>query len=39
MCTWQWHAMRRVEMTLALLGITALPVSSEVASDGPQVGQ
>src|SRR5262249_5138487 len=39
MRTWQWHSVRRVVMTLVLLGITALPARGEVASDGPNVGQ
>ncbi|MDQ3829084.1 MAG: phosphatase PAP2 family protein [Candidatus Tectomicrobia bacterium] len=39
MFTLQWHSMRLVVMTLALLGIMALPASGEVVSAGPQVGQ
>ena len=39
MCTLQWHSMRLVVMTLALLGITALPARGDVVSDGPKVGQ
>ena len=35
----QWHSMRLVVITLALLGVTALPASGDVASDGPKVGQ
>src|SRR5207245_7977074 len=39
MFTLKWHSMRLVVMTLALLGVVALPASGEVASDGPKVGQ
>ncbi len=39
MCTWQWYSIRRVVMTLTLLGITVLPVRGGVVSDGPHVGQ
>src|SRR6266403_1125436 len=39
MLTLKWHFMRLVVMTLALLGIMALPVSGDVVSGGPQVGQ
>jgi type IV secretory pathway TrbL component len=35
----KWHTMRLVMMMLALLGVMALPASSEVVSGGPQVGQ
>jgi len=35
----KWHSMRLIVMTLALLGITALPASGDVAKDGPKVGQ
>ena len=34
-----WHSMRLIVMTLALLGVMALPASSEVVSGGPKVGQ
>src|SRR5215216_1299326 len=34
-----WHSMRFIVMTLALLGVMALPASSEVDSGGPKVGQ
>jgi membrane-associated phospholipid phosphatase len=39
MCTLHWHAMRLVAMTLALLGVIALPAGGDVASDGPKVAQ
>src|SRR5262245_51463681 len=39
MCTWQWHSIRLVVMTLTLLGVMVLPVHGEVISDGPHVGQ
>ena len=39
MLTLQWHSMRLFVMTLALLGVMALPASSEVVSGGPKVGQ
>ena len=39
MCTWKWHAIRLVVMTLALLGVMAPPVSGDLASDGSKVGQ
>ncbi len=39
MCTWQWHSIRLVVMTLTFLGVTALPVRGEVVSDGPHVAQ
>ncbi len=39
MCTLQWSSMRLVVMTLALLGVMALPASGEVVSGGPKVGQ
>jgi len=39
MFTEKWHFMSLVMMTLALLGIMALPASGDVASDGPKVGQ
>jgi hypothetical protein len=39
MFTHKWHAIRLVVMTLALLGVMALPASGEVISDGPKVGQ
>ena len=35
----KWHSMRLVVITLALLGVMALPASGDVASDGPKVGQ
>jgi membrane-associated phospholipid phosphatase len=39
MFTLKWYSMKRVVMTLALLGVMALPASSEVVSGGPKVGQ
>jgi membrane-associated phospholipid phosphatase len=39
MLTLQWSSLRRMVMTLALLGATALPASSDAISGGPQVGQ
>src|SRR5262249_55873003 len=39
MCTWQWHSIRLVVMTLALLGITTLPARGASAGDGSKVGQ
>src|SRR5919108_5489220 len=39
MCTLKWDYMRLVMMTLALLGVMALPASGEVVSGGPKVGQ
>jgi membrane-associated phospholipid phosphatase len=39
MCTLKWHSMRLVVMTLALLGVMALPASADVVSGGPKVGQ
>jgi len=35
----KWHSMRLIVITLALLAITALPASGDVAKDGPKVGQ
>src|SRR5205823_10555816 len=34
-----WYCLRLVVMTLALLGVLALPARGEVVSDGPKVGQ
>ena len=39
MFTLKWHSMRFVMMTLALLGVIALPAIGEVVSGRPQVGQ
>jgi membrane-associated phospholipid phosphatase len=39
MFTPKWYPMRLVVMTLALLGVMALPASGEVVSGGPTVGQ
>jgi membrane-associated phospholipid phosphatase len=39
MLTLQWYSIRLVVLTLALLGVTALPVRGEVVSGGPKVGQ
>jgi membrane-associated phospholipid phosphatase len=39
MYTLHWHSMRRAVMTLALLGVMALPARGEVVSGGPKVGQ
>ncbi len=39
MFTRKWHSVRLVVMTLALLGVMALPASAEVVGDGPKVGQ
>src|SRR5499426_4559120 len=39
MITHQWHSMRLIVMTLALLGVMVLPASAEVVSGGPKVGQ
>src|SRR5262252_9559158 len=39
MCTRKWHSMRLVVMVLVLLGVMALLVRGESASDGPKVGQ
>jgi membrane-associated phospholipid phosphatase len=39
MFTLKWHSMRLVVMTLALLGVIALPASADVVSSGPKVGQ
>src|SRR5499426_1329771 len=39
MITHQWHSMRLIVMTLALLGAMALPARGEVVSGGPKIGQ
>jgi membrane-associated phospholipid phosphatase len=39
MCSQQWYSLRRVVLTLALLGVMVFPARSESASDGPKVGQ
>ena len=39
MFTLKWHSMRLVVMTLALLGVMALPASGDIVSGGPKVGQ
>ena len=39
MLTLKWYPMRLVVLTLALLGVIALPASGEVVSGGPKVGQ
>jgi hypothetical protein len=39
MLTLQRYSIRLVVLTLALLGVTALPARGEVVSGGPKVGQ